>query len=77
MSETLRFLHRRNWNVLAVRAGGKGVFKTEKLIEMYEAPDGWMALRKNPFCGRGMLLIGIKLLVFVRGGKPDNFLEKE
>ena len=59
MSETLRFLHRRNWNVLAVRAGGKGVFKTEKLIEMYEVPDGWMALRKNPFCGGGMLLIGI------------------
>ena len=59
MSETLRFLNRRDWNVLTVRAGRRGVCKTEKLLEMYEFPDGWMALRKNPFCGGGMLLIGI------------------
>jgi len=25
----------------------RGVCKTEKLIEMYEFPDGWMALRKK------------------------------
>jgi len=54
----------------------RGVCKTEKLIEMYEFPDGWMALRKNPFCGGGMLLIAIQLLVLVRGGEPECFLEK-